>query len=128
MRPKVVVVGDGLIRPEMKTDPTCTDLGRFWVQFSSQVGLEFGTEKFDRFGFGFGFNFVVTTGSGLGSGSICHTGWVGFWICENSQVRIWVWVQSTRQVGSDFGSEKIYRFGFGFGFNLPYRLGWVLDL
>ena len=67
----------------MKTDPTCTDLGRFWVQFSSQVGLEFGTEKFDRFGFGFGFNFVVTTGSGLGSGSICYAGWVGFWICES---------------------------------------------
>jgi hypothetical protein len=112
----------------MKTDPTCTDSGRFWVQFCSQIGLEFGTEKFDRFGFGFGFNFVVTTGLGLGSGSICYTGWVGFWICENSRVRIWVWVQSTRQVGSDFGSEKIYRFGFGFGFNLPYRLGWVLDL
>ena len=49
----------------MKTDPTCTDLGRFWVQFRSQIGLEFGTEKFYRFGFGFGFNFVVTTGSGL---------------------------------------------------------------
>ena len=112
-----MVVGDGLIRPEMKTDPTCTDLGRFWVQFSSQVGLEFGTEKFDRFGFGFGFNFVVTTGSGLGLGSICHTGWVGFWICDNSQVRIWVWVQSTRQVGSDFGYEKIHGFGYGFVFN-----------
>ena len=55
----------------MKTDPTCTDSGRFWVQFCSQIGLEFGTEKFDRFGFGFGFNFVVTTVSGLGS------------ICEN---------------------------------------------
>ena len=89
----------------MKTDPTCTDLGRFWVQFSSQVGLEFGTEKFDRFGFGFGFNFVVTTGSGLGSGSICYTGWVGFWICENSRVRIWVWVQSFIQFGSFFGEN-----------------------
>ena len=100
----------------MKTDPTCTDLGRFWVQFCSQIGLEFGTEKFDRFGFGFGFNFVVTTGSGLGSGSICHTGWVGFWICENSQVRIWVWVQSTRQVGiSDL--KKYTGFGYGFVFN-----------
>ena len=99
----------------MKTDPTCTDLGRFWVQFSSQVGLEFGTEKFDRFGFGFGFNFVVTTGSGLGS--ICHTGWVGFWICENSQVRIWVWVQSTRQVGiSDLRKYTGFRYGFVFNF------------
>ena len=39
----VELVGDGLIRPEMKTDPTCTDLGQFWVQFCSQIGLEFGT-------------------------------------------------------------------------------------
>ena len=80
-----------------------------------------------RFGFGFGFNLPDRlgrisglrkyTGLGLGSGSICHTGWVGFWICENSQVRIWVWVQSTRQVGSDFGYEKIHGFGYGFVFN-----------
>ena len=65
--------------------------------------------KIDRFGFGFGFNLPDRlgrisdlrkyTGLDLGLGSICHTGWVGFWICENSQVRIWVWVQSARQVG-----------------------------
>ena len=94
--------------------------------FCSQIGSEFGTEKFYMFGFGFGFIFAVTTGSGLGAGSICYADWVGFWICGSSW--IWVRVQSTRQVGSVFGSEKIYRFGFGFGFNLPYRLGWVLDL
>ena len=108
----------------MKTDPTCTDLGRFWVQFCSQIGLEFGTEKFYRFGFG--FNFVVTTG--LGSGSLCCAGQDGFWICESSWIWVRVWVQTTRQVGSVFGSEKINRFGFGFGLNLPYRLGLVLDL
>ena len=73
---QIELVGDGLIRPEMKTDPTCTDSGRFWVQFCSQIGLEFGTEKFDRFGFGFGFNFVVTTVSGLGSGQ-CGPGFRG---------------------------------------------------
>ena len=116
-----MVVGDGLIRPEMKTDPTCTDLGRFWVQFCSQIGSEFGTEKFYRFGFGFGFNFLVTTGSG----SISYAGRVGFWICESSWIWVRVWVQTTRQVGSFFGSEKIHRFRFGFGLNLPYRLDWV---
>ena len=70
----VELIGFGLIRPEIKTDPTCTDLGRFWAQFRSRIGLEFGTEKFYRLGFG--FNIVVTTGSGLSldSGSIYYAG------------------------------------------------------
>ena len=88
--------------------------------------MGFGFVKIHGFGFGFGFNLPDRlgrisdlrkyTGLGLGLGSICHTGWVGFWICENSQVRIWVWVQSTRQVGiSDL--KKYTGFGYGFVFN-----------
>ena len=63
----------------------------------SPIGLEFGTEKFYRFGIGFGFNFVVTTGSG----SICYAGRVGF--------------------------VKVHGFGFRFGFKLPDRLGRFSD-
>ena len=89
-----------------------------------QVGLDFGFVKVHGFGFGFGFKLPDRLGrfsdlrkyTGLGLGSICHTGWVGFWICENSQVRIWVWVRSARQV-EILDLKKFMGFGYGFVFN-----------
>ena len=79
-----------------------------------QTGWDFGSEKIH--GLGRISDLRKYTGLDLGLGSICHTGWVGFWICENSQVRIWVWVQSARQVGiSDL--KKYMGFGYGFVFN-----------
>ena len=91
-----------------------------------QIGLGFGFVEVHGFGFGFGFNLPDRlgrfsdqrkyTGLGLGLGSTCHTGWVGFWICENSWVRIWVWVQSSIQFGLGLGFEKINGYGFGVNF------------
>ena len=56
------------------------------------------------------------------------TGRVGFQICIILQIRIWVRIQYYPQVGLDYGFDIFLGFGFGVGFSITLRLGWIMDL
>ena len=73
-----MVSGFRLIQREIESDPTRPDFGRIQVKFFSQIGLDFVSEKFHRFGFGFGSSFDFVTGLDLDLDSISCTGWDGF--------------------------------------------------
>ena len=55
-------------------------------------------------------------------------GRVGFQICFIQQIRIWVRIQYYPQVGLDYGFDIFLGFGFGVGFSITLRLGWIMDL